>query len=81
MLTLSNIDMHKLTRKFTTIRMEGKEFQVRTMIYNDDKTKKTLLLTTGMSAVIACYFLLNTLAEHYRIVVFDNGGNGLNTKV
>ena len=77
------VDLEKLSRKYTTINMEGKELQVRTIIYNDDKTKKTLLMTHGygMSAVITSFLLLTTLAEHYRIVVFDHGGWGLNTKV
>ena len=40
-----DIDVEKLTRKYTIIQMEGKDYAVRTCIYNDDKDKKTLLMT------------------------------------
>ena len=65
------------------IKMEGKDYAVRTHIYNDDKSKKTLLWTHGfgMSGVMGSFSLMKPLAEHYRLVIFDHGGWGLNTKV
>ena len=79
---LGGIDESKLTRKYTMIKIEGVEHAVRTHIYNDDKTKKTLLCTHGfgMSAVMNYFMMMKPLAEHYRLVMVDNGGWGLNTK-
>lgn len=69
--------------KYTVIMMEEQSYAVRTHIYNDDKSKKTLLMTHGfgMSAVLACFKIMKPLAEHYRLVMIDNGGWGLNTKI
>ena len=55
---------------------------MRTVIYNDDPSKKTLLMTHGycMAAVFHAR-LLPALAKHYRIVMFDNMGFGLNTRM
>jgi pimeloyl-ACP methyl ester carboxylesterase len=76
-------DLSKLTRKFTIITVEGKKLAVRTCIYNDDKSKKTLVITHGFgcNGAMTAFKILVPLAEHYRIVIFDNGGWGLNTKV
>ena len=73
--------MSKLYSKYTTIYMCGKELKVRTHIYNDDRSKKTLLMTHGylMSAVYFA-FILPALSEHYRIVMVDNLAWGLNTR-
>ena len=78
-----DIDFEKLTSKYTMITMEGQELAVRTHIYNDDKDKKTLLMTHGfgMSGVLTAFKIMKPLAEHYRLVIFDHGGFGLNTKV
>lgn len=78
-----DLDLYKLTSKYTMIKMEGKDYAVRTHIYNDDKDKKTLLMTHGfgMSGVLTSFKIAKPLAEHYRLVIFDNGGFGLNTKI
>ena len=78
-----DIDVEKLTRKYTIIQMEGKDYAVRTCIYNDDKDKKTLLMTHGfgMSGALTAFKIMKPLAEHYRLVIFDHGGFGLNTKI
>jgi len=55
--------------------------QIRTYVYNDDMSKKTLLMTHGycMSSVFFAR-LLPELSKHYRIVMFDNLGWGLNSR-
>jgi len=61
--------------------MEGQTLAIRTIIYNDDRSKKTLLMTHGY-CLAAVFFarILPALAEHYRIVMFDNLGFGLNSR-
>ena len=61
--------------------MCGKELKVRTHIYNDDRSKKTLFMTHGYCLSAAYFaFILPALSEHYRIVMVDNLGWGLNTR-
>ena len=76
-------DLNKLVRKFTIINVEGKKLAARTIIYNDDKSKKTLVCTHGFgcNGAMSYFKILVPLAEHYRIVIFDMLGWGLNTKV
>ena len=80
-----DIDLAKLTRKFTIINVEGKKLAVRTCIYDVDsnKEKKTLVMTNGFGAsgVLTAFKIMKPLAEHYRLVIFDHGGWGLNTKI
>ena len=59
-----DIDFKKLTSKYTMIKMEGKDYAVRTHIYNDDKEKKTLLMTHGfgMSGVLTAFKIIKPLA-------------------
>jgi len=78
-----DIDFSKLTSKYTMLKIEGKDYAVRTHIYNDDKDKKTLLMTHGfgMSGCMTAFKIMVPLAEHYRLVIFDHGGFGLNTKI
>ena len=73
--------MNKLERRYTFIEMEGQTLAVRTIIYNNDRSKKTLLMTHGY-CMASVYFsrILPALAEHYRIVMFDNLGWGLNSR-
>jgi pimeloyl-ACP methyl ester carboxylesterase len=75
------IDLTRLERKYTFIEMNGQTLAVRTIIYNDDRTKKTLLMTHGYCMASVYYSrILPALAEHYRIVMFDNLGWGLNSR-
>ena len=76
-----DIDMDKLVSKYTVIELRGESLAIRTHIYNDDKTKKTLLMTHGY-AMAAPYFIgiIPKLAEHYRIVFFDNCAWGTNSR-
>lgn len=75
------IDLAKLKRQYRFITMRGEELAIRVTIYNDDRSKKTLLMTHGY-CMASVYFakLLPALAEHYRIVMFDNLGWGLNSR-
>jgi pimeloyl-ACP methyl ester carboxylesterase len=61
--------------------MNGQSLAIRTIIYNDDPSKKTLLMAHGY-CMASVYFsrILPALAEHYRIVLFDNLGWGLNSR-
>lgn len=54
---------------------------MRTSIYNDDRTKKTLLLTHGY-AMSSVYYsrILPGLAKNFRIITFDNSGWGMNQR-
>ena len=63
--------------------MEGKPFQVRTIIYGDkEEEKKTLVMTHGfMGASAVWIWMLKHLAERYRLVLFDHGSWGLNTRL
>lgn len=76
------IDESKLTSKYTMIKIEGENMGVRTHIYNDDKTKKTLFCTHGFgsSAVLHYFKIMKPLAEYYRLVMVDHGGWGLSAK-
>ena len=64
------------------IKIEGENMGVRTHIYNDDKTKKTLFCTHGFgsSAVLHYFKIMKPLAEYYRLVMVDHGGWGLSAK-
>lgn len=73
--------MAKLQSKYVFIKMNGQDLAIRTHIYNDDRSKKTLLMTHGY-AMASVYFcrIMPALAEHYRIVMFDNCSWGLNSR-
>ena len=55
---------------------------MRTIIYgDDDEKKKTLVMTHGYLLGAVCFFkIMKSLSEHYRLVMFDNLGYGLNTQ-
>ena len=74
--------MAKLTSKYTMIKIEGENMGVRTHVYNDDKSKKTLFCTHdfGKSAVMSYFKIMKPLAEDYRLVMVDHGGWGLSAK-
>ena len=78
-----HIDMSKLERRYVTIEMEGKPFKVRVLVYGKkEENKKTLCMTHGYLGNSTVWgHMLNILAEHYRLVLFDNGSFGLNTRL
>ena len=70
-----------MTAKYTVINVKGQNLAVRTFIYNDDRSKKTLLMTHGYAMAAPFYVgIIPKLAQHYRIVMFDNLAWGLNSK-
>ena len=73
--------MRKLKTKYVNINMAGENLAVRIIIYNDDRDKKTLIMTHGfgLSSMFFAH-ILPDLAKHYRIVMFDNLAQGLNTR-
>ena len=79
--TTPGIDMNLLEAKYTLIQMNEQTLAVRTIIYNDDRSKKTLLMTHGYCMSMAYYCrIVPELAKHYRIVMFDNLSWGLNSR-
>ena len=80
-LSLTEIDSAEIEKGFVTIVMDGKPFQVRVFTIGD-KSKKTLVLIHGYGvSSLIFYAILKPLAKKYRLVLFDNGGWGLNTRV
>ena len=71
----------QLTSMYVPINVKGQQLAVRTNIYNDDRSKKTLLMTHGY-CMAALFFsrIIPALAEHYRIVMFDNLSWGMNSR-
>ena len=63
--------------------MEGKPFGVRTHIYGPENTnKKTLVLVHGyLGNSVGWLYVIKPLAETYRLVLFDHGSWGLNSKL
>ena len=81
MLRLSGLNFDDFKRSFTWIEMDNKPFAVRTFDYGD-KEKKTLVLLSGyLGASVQYYPMFKELAEHYRLVLFDHGSFGLNTRI
>ena len=75
------LDMDKLTLSYVQIEVAGEKLAVRTYTYNDDKSKKTLLMTHGIGLSSAFYARLwPKLSKKYRIVMFDHLGHGPNTR-
>ena len=61
--------------------MDKRPFQVRTFVIGE-RPKKTLVLLHGYGvSSLIFYRMIKQLAEKYRLVLFDNGGWGLNTRV
>ena len=44
-----------MTAKYTVINVKGQNLAVRTFIYNDDRSKKTLLMTHGYAMAAPFY--------------------------
>ena len=82
-LEAAEVDTKDLTRTYTWIEMDGKPFGVRTHIYGSEKTnKKTLVLVHGyLSNSVGWLYMIKPLAEKYRLVLFDHGSWGLNSKL
>ena len=64
-----------------TIEIDGEPFDIWTTFVGD-QTKKTLLMTHGymLAGVMAYFKTFKKLTEHYRVIVFDHGSFGLNTR-
>lgn len=82
---LSGLKPEHTRQTFTTIEMEGKPFKVRTIYYSEPNSgtqKRTLVMTHGyMSNCTTFVNLMELLAKHYNLVLFDNCGWGLNTRL
>ena len=79
---LGGMDAKYITSKYTMIKMNDSPLAVRTTIYDEGGKEDTLLMTHGYG--VSCVFfwkIVKPLAQHYRIVMFDNLGWGLNTRV
>ena len=82
LLALSKLQPKLIRKDFITIYMDNKPFQVRTFDIGDKTTKKTLVLVHGYTgASVMFYQMLYTLSQQYRIVMFDHGSWGMNTRL
>ena len=67
------------------IEIEGSLYRVRTVYYTvprKDRDRKTLVLTHGyMSNCTTFVTEMADLAKYYNLVMFDNCGWGLNTRL
>ena len=66
------------------MQIDGKNFKVRTVIYDKYPKKKneTLLMTHGYALSLAFFFkIIKPLGENLRLVLIDNASWGLNTRV
>ena len=63
--------------------MDGKPFGVRTHVYGSkDEGKKTLAMVHGyLGNSVGWLHMIRPLAERYRLVLFDHGSWGLNTRL
>ena len=79
----SKVDQSKLERRYVTFEMEGKPFRVRVLIIGKkEENKETPCMTHGyMGNSTTWGYMLNPLAEKYRLVLFDNITYGLNTRL
>ena len=81
LIKLSGIPLIDLRKDFVTIEMDGNPFRVRTFEIGE-KSKETLVITHGYTASALTYYtMLKQLSETYRLVLFDNGSWGLNTRL
>ena len=81
MLQLSGMPLDAFERKYVTIKVDGFDFNVRVIIFGDIG-KPTLVLTHGYASFAASHFMiLKQLAEHYRVIMFDNSSWGANTRL
>ena len=79
-LQASGIPVAEWERKYIEITMDGKPFQVRTLMHGDLEAP-VLVMTSSFGVSVTSYLLLfKELSDHYRIVLFDNLSIGLNTK-
>ena len=77
---MSGLNAKEFERKYIEIEMDGKPFYVRTLIFGD-KEKKALVMTHGWyGSAIGFFKMFKKLSEHYRLVLFDNCGFGLNSQ-
>lgn len=82
-LNLSGVN-DKIKKGYVQIRMDDKPFGVRIFevdVHQGATPKQTLVLMHGfLSASVCFYKILKSLAEKYRIVMFDTMSWGLNTR-
>lgn len=73
--------MEAFNRKYVSIKVDGFDFKVRVISFGET-SKPTLVLTHGYASFAASYFMiLKELAEHYRVIMFDNASWGANTRL
>lgn len=78
---MPGLRVDEIKSEYVTINVNGPELAVHFHIYNDDPSKKTLLMTHGFAVGVALYIgIVPALAKHFRIVMFDNLAMGLNTR-
>ena len=75
--------MGAVKRDFITIEMDNRPFKVRTFVVGDvSEGKKTLVMVHGFALGALGHFnVIKQLAVKYRLVLFDNFGWGMNTRL
>ena len=77
---VQGLDMDKLMSRYVVNTVNGVDYAVRVHVYNDVR-KPTLLMTHGYAMASVFHArMLPALAQHYRIVLFDNLSWGLNAR-
>ena len=78
LIELSDVSVNK---DFVWIEMDGNQFRVRTFEFGD-KAKKTMVIIGGYPFSVLRYVrIYKALSERYRVVLFEHGSFGMNTKL
>ena len=68
-------------RHWATFELEGQPFKARYFVFGDS-TKPTLVMTNGYAVfALERYPMFKDLAQHFRVITFDNSSWGGNTKL
>ena len=78
---LSGLPLEAFNRKYVTIKIDGFDFNVRVISFGH-QSNPTLVMTHGYASFAVSHFMImKTLAENYRVIMFDNSSWGANTRL
>lgn len=67
-------------RHWAVFQLEGSEFKARYFVFGDP-SRPTLVMTHGYATFALSHFMLfKSLAEHFRVIIFDNSSWGGNSR-
>ena len=83
MIDTIDLPMGAVKRDFITIEMDSRPFKVRTFVVGHvSDGKKTLVMVHGFAlGALSQFNVIKQLSEKYRLVLFDNFGWGMNTRL